>query len=179
MATIVPLLQIKVTSQGPSPPPSAILLTGMTTVPWRTIILDRQADIKWAGSCPCQDWGRKASQKVQSCRERRDWERSLLHTLLSTLLCQNRLIQCVHKPWGMFLSKEKERKARDRIKNQTWIQRLSLQGGEALHMFTQTFPSHSKWKSTKKVWWKREGGALKQDKTNRSSETHVVSSLWC
>lgn len=34
--------------------PSAIVLTGMTTVPRRTIILDRQADIKWAGSCPRQ-----------------------------------------------------------------------------------------------------------------------------
>lgn len=53
-------------------PPSllAILLTGMTTVPRRTIILDRQADIKWAGSCPCQDGERKASQKVESCPER-------------------------------------------------------------------------------------------------------------
>lgn len=58
----------KVASQGPSP--SAILLTGMTTVPRRTIILDRQADIKWAGSCPCQDGERKASQKVESCPER-------------------------------------------------------------------------------------------------------------
>lgn len=58
----------KVASQGPSP--SAILLTGMTTVPRRTIILDRQADIKCAGSCPCQDGERKASQKVESCPER-------------------------------------------------------------------------------------------------------------
>lgn len=39
--------------------PLAIVLTGMTTVPRRTIILDRQADIKWAGSCPRQ--GREAS----------------------------------------------------------------------------------------------------------------------
>lgn len=53
---------------GALPSPSAILLTGMTTVPRRTIILDRQADIKWAGSCPCQE--KEASQKVQICPER-------------------------------------------------------------------------------------------------------------
>lgn len=53
---------------GALPSPSAILLTGMTTVPWRTIILDRQADIKWAGSCPCQE--KEASQKLQICLER-------------------------------------------------------------------------------------------------------------
>lgn len=52
---------------GAPPSPSAILLTGMTTVPRRTIILDRQADIKWAGSRRCQE--KEASQKVQICPE--------------------------------------------------------------------------------------------------------------
>ncbi len=63
---------------GALPSPSAMLLTGMTTVPRRTIILDRQADIKWAGSCPCQDGERKASQKsTELPRERKNerWAR--------------------------------------------------------------------------------------------------------
>lgn len=64
------LVQKEGSFTGALPSPSAILLTGMTTVPRRTIILDRQADIKWAGSCPCQDGERKAPQKVQSCPER-------------------------------------------------------------------------------------------------------------
>lgn len=55
----------------------------------------------------------------------------------------------------MFLSKERERKARDRIKNQTYRHEssdlFSLQGGEALHIFTQTFTLHLKWKREKRA----------------------------
>lgn len=63
---------------GALPSPSATLLTGMTTVPRRTIILDRQADIRRAGSCPCQE--KEASQKAQICPERqRGAESASLH----------------------------------------------------------------------------------------------------
>lgn len=53
----------------------------------------------------------------------------------------------------MFLLRERERKAGDRIKNQTYRHEsddlFSLKGGDALHMFTQTFTSHLKWRREK------------------------------
>lgn len=53
-----------------APSASTIQLTGMTMVPWYTIILDRQAHIKWAEGCPCQDAARKKKiikQKRGAC----------------------------------------------------------------------------------------------------------------
>lgn len=107
---------------GALPSPSAILLTGMTTVPRRTIILDRQADIKWAGSCPCQDRERKASQKVQSCRERRrrdrgNERRACYIRCFPPCFVKTGLFSVYTSLEGCFFQKRgKER--RDRIKNQ-------------------------------------------------------------
>lgn len=132
----------KVVSQGPSPPlghPIDRDDNGPMThhYPWPSS--RHQMGRELSLSRPLKKYRERRNGRRRS-RDRGEQEESSLHTFLSTLLCQNRLIQCVHKPWGMFLSKARERKAGDRIKNQTFRHESNdlfpLQGGDALHMFT-------------------------------------------
>lgn len=111
----------------------------------------------WPSSPHQMGRGLSLSRRCEKEKNHKTEEGSLLHT--STLLCRNGLIGCVHKPWGTNLSK------RDRTESELNV--LRLQGGDALHMFSQTYTQN-----THKAVME---GALKKDKTQRSSAWCV----WC
>lgn len=93
---------------------------------------------------------------------------SSLHSLLPTLLCQNRLIQSVRKPWEMFFKRE----------NQTYRRESCFLFKGATLCICLRQPLLRRGRGREAMGCDGRA-ALKRDKTNRSSAAHVISSLWC
>lgn len=101
-AAVLTHVQKKVASQGPSPPSRPSYWQGWQRSHDAPLSLTVKPTSNGQGAVPVKAEKERHLKNYRDAerdkKRRREREKQLLHTLLSTLLCQNRLIHCVHKP---------------------------------------------------------------------------------